>query len=57
MSHFIETCKYCGTIISQCRCPSPDKEKRIGVCGKCHELDKDAQNTQLPQGSNSKTVE
>lgn len=57
MSHFIETCKYCGTVISQCRCPSPNKEKRVGVCNNCHELDNDAQNTLLSQGRNSKTVE
>jgi hypothetical protein len=57
MGHFIETCKYCDTVISQCRCPSPNKEKRVGVCNNCHELDNDAQNTLLSQGRNSKTVE
>jgi len=35
MSHFIEVCKYCGDVISQCRCPSPNKEKREGVCNRC----------------------
>jgi hypothetical protein len=55
MSHFIEICKYCGDVIAQCRCPSPNKEKRIGVCDKCRELGKNAQNTQLPQ--NNRKVE
>lgn len=49
MSHFIETCKFCGTVISQCRCPSPDKTKRVGVCSKCKESGADSRNTQLPQ--------
>ena len=35
MSHFIEYCKECGNVISQCRCPGPDKEKRYGVCENC----------------------
>lgn len=35
MSHFIEICKVCECVISQCRCPSPDKEKRYGVCNAC----------------------
>lgn len=39
MSHFIEICKHCGDVISQCRCPSPNKEKREGVCDKCKNRD------------------
>lgn len=35
MSHFIENCKNCKKVISQCRCPSPDKEQRWGVCESC----------------------
>jgi hypothetical protein len=35
MSHFIELCKICGDVISQCRCPDLNKEKRYGVCAKC----------------------
>lgn len=35
MSHFIEVCKICETVISQCRCPSPNKEKRYGLCCNC----------------------
>ena len=35
MGHFIEVCKSCGDVISQCRCPDPNKEKRYGVCAKC----------------------
>jgi hypothetical protein len=38
MSHFIENCDDCGGVISQCRCPSINKEKRIGVCPKCSEI-------------------
>jgi len=37
MSHFIEKCSYCGDVITQCRCPAPDKELRLGVCKKCEE--------------------
>ena len=32
MSHYIEMCS-CGAIISQCRCPSPEKEIRITESG------------------------
>ena len=35
MGHYIELCKYCGDVVSQCRCPSKDKEVRYGVCNKC----------------------
>lgn len=35
MSHFIEICKECNDVISQCRCPSTDKEKRFSICEKC----------------------
>ena len=35
MSHFIEVCKFCGDVITQCRCPDPNKEKRYGVCVNC----------------------
>lgn len=34
MSHFIKTCQFCKTIISQCRCPGP-KVKEEGVCSNC----------------------
>lgn len=34
-NHFIELCSECGTVISQCRCPSNDKEKRYSICEKC----------------------
>ena len=33
--HFIELCKSCGNVISQCRCPSKDKEVRYGLCEVC----------------------
>lgn len=32
--HFKVVCG-CGVVIDQCRCPSPDKEVRKGVCEKC----------------------
>lgn len=34
MSHFIELCRGCGILISQCRCPGP-REKRWSVCARC----------------------
>jgi hypothetical protein len=33
--HFIEKCKECKKIISQCRCPSKDKEERWSLCAEC----------------------
>lgn len=35
--HYIQKCRICGTVISQCRCPSKDKEERWGYCEKCAE--------------------
>ena len=35
MNHYIEICKICKTVVSQCRCPSPNKDKRETVCDKC----------------------
>ena len=35
MSHFIEKCKHCGTVISQCRCPDPNKEVKWAICKAC----------------------
>ncbi len=37
MGHFIEKCKYCGVVISQCRCMDCNKETVMSVCGKCLE--------------------
>lgn len=37
MSHYIETCKFCKTVISQCRCPDPNKVKAESVCSDCEE--------------------
>lgn len=37
MSHFIEICEDCKKVISQCRCPSKNKEQRIGLCESCNE--------------------
>ena len=33
--HFIEKCKDCDKIISQCRCISKDKEIKYSICEKC----------------------
>jgi hypothetical protein len=41
MSHFIELCKKCGKVISQCRCMAGDKEKRYSVCKECKEKEKE----------------
>lgn len=35
MSHFIEKCIDCNIVISQCRCPSKDKQLRLTVCVHC----------------------
>lgn len=35
MNHFIEKCESCTTVITQCRCPSKDKEVRYSRCEKC----------------------
>lgn len=33
--HFVMKCRYCETVISQCRCISNNKEKRWDVCNVC----------------------
>jgi len=33
--HYTEVCGKCGTVISQCRCMSPNKTTRIGLCDEC----------------------
>lgn len=33
--HFKLICKECQTVISQCRCPAPDKEIRYSICDTC----------------------
>ena len=33
--HFTELCSKCGTVISQCRCMSENKEIRYGICSEC----------------------
>ena len=37
MTHFIEKCKYCETIVNQCRCPDLKKEIRFCTCFHCME--------------------
>ena len=34
-THFKVECKDCGTVITQCRCPSKDKETRYDLCASC----------------------
>ena len=36
--HNINICQECGKVISQCRCPSPDKVKTFSVCEDCKKL-------------------
>lgn len=36
-AHYIERCKFCREIISQCRCSDPRKPTRFGICGDCAE--------------------
>jgi hypothetical protein len=33
--HYIEKCKHCKNVINQCRCSSPNKTVRWGVCSNC----------------------
>jgi hypothetical protein len=35
MSHYIEKCRACGTVMGQCRCMSKDKTVRLSLCGRC----------------------
>lgn len=40
MSHFITKCKHCGTMITQCRCPSRDKPVTwVEGCRLCEGID------------------
>lgn len=45
MSHYVVTCKICGGIISQCRCPSSEKPVTYDVCDNC----KKRENPDAPQ--------
>lgn len=33
--HHITLCKECGTVIGQCRCPSPNKVTNYDTCTNC----------------------
>ena len=35
--HFVEKCKECGVVISQCRCFDCNKQLILSVCDKCKE--------------------
>ena len=41
MRHFIKKCRLCAVVISQCRCPSLDKQSLFGICQKCDDRLKD----------------
>lgn len=34
--HYIKKCHKCEAVISQCRCPAPDKIIKWGVCASCY---------------------
>lgn len=36
-THYIEKCRECGVVISQCRCADKDKDVRWGICEECQE--------------------
>jgi hypothetical protein len=38
--HFIIRCQYCNRVISQCRCPDPNKSLTYGVCDTCKDIRK-----------------
>ena len=33
--HFIEKCRHCEKVITQCRCPATDKTVILSVCEDC----------------------
>ena len=36
-NHYRQVCTECDTLMSQCRCPSKDKQVVPGICDKCKE--------------------
>lgn len=36
--HHVTRCSGCGTVLSQCRCPSAEKEQRWAWCSNCDRL-------------------
>jgi len=56
MSHFKEVCKYCGTLITQCRCPSKDKEIKYGVCATCKIKPKKMVTSSIELAEDEKTI-
>lgn len=45
MSHFKTLCKLCEDVITQCRCPSPDKFIKYDVCDNCVDKFEEAEKT------------
>lgn len=35
MRHWLVKCRVCEDVISQCRCPSPEKRVKESICGDC----------------------
>lgn len=33
--HFVTKCSHCDRVITQCRCPGPNKEIRLDTCEAC----------------------
>jgi hypothetical protein len=53
MAHFKMVCRGCGTMLSQCRCPSPDKTIEFGECARypeCRGLKVPAESKNLVTG-------
>lgn len=39
-NHFIVKCKSCDGVVSQCRCPAPNKTIQYSICDKCKSMEK-----------------
>ena len=52
-NHFIKYCRYCQTVISQCRCPSKEKTMSWGVCAGCETKEIEVWHLTLPGESNN----
>ena len=43
MSHFMTKCSKCDAIITQCRCPDPNKTIKYEICSSCKDKTKVAE--------------
>jgi len=55
MSHFITKCSECGTTITQCRCPDPNKTVQYEICDSCKDKPKTASIEAVKDGQESET--